>query len=30
MRRNWPQQLWGSGQRLVFAKLRLAHTSTTE
>ena len=30
MRRNWPQQLWGSGQRLVFAKLRLATTSTTE
>jgi len=30
MRRDWPQQLWGSGQRLVFAKFRLAPTSTAE
>jgi peptidoglycan/LPS O-acetylase OafA/YrhL len=30
MRRDWPRQLWGSGQRLVFDKFRLAPTSPTE
>ncbi len=28
MRRDWPRQLWSSGQRLVFAKFRLAGTTT--
>ena len=28
MRRDWPQRLWGYGQRMVFAKLRFAGTTT--
>jgi len=30
MRRDWPQKLWGYGQKNVFAKLRLTRTSTAD
>lgn len=30
MRRDWPQQLWGYGQKMVFAKFRLTGTSTAD
>jgi peptidoglycan/LPS O-acetylase OafA/YrhL len=28
MRRDWPPRLWGYGQRIVFARFRLAGTTT--
>lgn len=30
MRRNWPQQLWGYGQRNVFSKFRLSRASVAD
>jgi peptidoglycan/LPS O-acetylase OafA/YrhL len=30
MRRDWPQRLWGYGQRIVFARFRLGGTSAPE